>query len=145
MHQRGKESPHLLTFRRYTMSENVPQNDAYQLAIVLAAAGRSTREIAAAVGVCQKTVKRWSKRESFRRSVDSLRADLLTASVGRLYNLMSEATDTLASLLKSGSEQVKLSAASRLIGLALRASDAEMRQRLDELEAQYDEAKRGNL
>ncbi len=117
------------------MSDNVTKTDGFLLAAALAAVGRPAREIASAVGVCERTVRRWNGRPSFRAVVTKLRNELLSTAIGRLLAATGDAADTLAGLLTRSDEQLKFAAAAKILQISLRARESEeLRSKIEELE-----------
>lgn len=117
------------------MSENVTKNDGFLTAAALYAAGRPVAEIASAVGVCSRTVLRWSKRPAFRAMVDKLRSDLLTAAVGKLLDTAGDAVEALKRNLSCGNASAEIAAARSILSTAMRGIEqSDLLKRFEELQ-----------
>jgi hypothetical protein len=75
------------------------------------AAGLSVPDAARASGLSERTAYRRLGRPDFRARVDAARAELVSATVGRLAALGTATAEALAKLLRSRKETVKLGAA----------------------------------
>lgn len=102
------------------MSGNVLNHDAFSLAALAVAAGRSDAETAALAGVCDRTIRRWRVRPAFAAMVNRLREQLLADGMGKLAAAFGGAAEVLAGLLSSAVEQTRLQAAGKIIDAALR-------------------------
>ncbi len=101
--------------------QNVTPNGGGWLNAALAvAAGQPASVAAAAAGVTVRTVRRWLKRPAFKAAVEEIRSQLVSETLGKLLAQNGAAVDTLAALMKSEQDQVKLAAASRLLELTLK-------------------------
>src|SRR6185437_10646580 len=85
-----------------TVSENVTIRDGFTLAALAAASGRPACEVAAVAGVCERTIRRWNRRDDFQAMVRRLRDSMLSDAQGRLLATNGKAIDALAGLLGSG-------------------------------------------
>jgi hypothetical protein len=120
-----------------TPGQSSAENDslADPLAVQLAA-GKTVRDAARTAGVSESTAYRRLREASFRDAVAELRACLVSATVGRLVEGMTEAADVLRALLASESERVRLTAADRLLTHGIRIGELEeLQRRVVELEA----------
>jgi hypothetical protein len=108
-----------------------------QEAVALAlAVGQAVQEAANTTGVGRRTIYRWFKRPAFRRRIAELRAELFGQAVGRLANLAGTAAQTLAGLLESQSETVRLQAARAVLDLGPRLREStELAAQVAELRA----------
>lgn len=88
---------------------------AAQAALALAQ-GKSMREAAQAVGVNEKTVRRWARGAKFRARVEALRAELTDQTLNRLAVCSSAAVAELARLMtSSANDSVRLGAARAIL------------------------------
>jgi hypothetical protein len=116
------------------MAENGRQKGDAALVLALAA-GQTARDAARSAGVGERTATRRLADPAFRRRVEALRADLVRQAAGRLVEGMTQAADTLRSLLEARSEAVRLGAARTILELAPRLREAaELEERLRALE-----------
>lgn len=107
------------------------------------ASGQSVAAAARAAGVHQKTVARWMRRPHFKALVDGIRSEMIQATLGKLLAVNGQAVDTMLSLLESKQDQVRMSAASKLVDLSLRVRQAvEVDRRLGEIENDFAEWRR---
>ncbi len=103
--------------------------------IVCLARGLTLREAARKAGVGERTAYRRAGEVEFRQSVSRARADLVATAVGRLANYTSVAADTLRGLLGSGSDSMKLRAATAILDTAMRGVEqSDLAERLNALE-----------
>src|SRR5262245_41062145 len=78
------------------------------------ASGKSIADVAAAVGVGQRTIYRRLQSPKFRSRLDAAKDALVSQAVTLAANNLSKASDTLVKLLDSKSEMVQLNAARAL-------------------------------
>jgi hypothetical protein len=105
-------------------------------ALALALAGGQTlRDAAAAVGIAERTAhRRWADAD-FRRRVTELRGDMVSRSLGKMADGMTEAAGVLRQLLAAQSESVRLGAARSLLELGVKLRESvELEERLAALE-----------
>lgn len=104
-------------------------------AAALLASGETVTATATKVNVSVRTLHRWKKNPKFRRLVNKLRADMVSAASGKLADGMAQAADTLRGLLADPDSAVKMRAATKVIELSvlLREFD-ELEKRVQELE-----------
>lgn|SRR5262249_3048561 len=103
--------------------------------LLLLASGRTPGEVATALNVSDRTIRRWKTHPKFRAKLDELRRGIIDQASARLADGLSEATDTLKALLKADSDHVKLGAARSFWEYGIRVIDQnELRRRLEELE-----------
>jgi hypothetical protein len=116
------------------MAENGRQKGDAALVLALAS-GQTARDAAHLAGVGERTVTRRLADQEFRREVEALRADLIRQAAGRLVEGMTQAADTLRSLLGADSATVRLGAARTILELAPRLHEAAgLEERLRALE-----------
>ena len=109
----------------------------HEQAALLLAAGRSTAQTAATVGVSRRTLLRWSKDREFAARVTDLRAGLFKRSGGVLARCTTHAASRLGRLLESEDDRVALGAARSVLGLTKTLQEAvEFEQRLAAIEQQ---------
>jgi hypothetical protein len=115
------------------------RKNADEVLIAQLAAGATRAAAAEAAGVSERTVfRRWQDRE-FRRRVAIARTALVSNAVGQLADAAAEAVQTLRSLLRSESDNVRLGAARSILELGPRLRESEeLAARLDILEATID-------
>ncbi len=111
--------------------EHTPED----IAVLAIARGSSQTEAASSAGVHRSTVHRWMQSAEFRDRVADARRGILAQATSKLGDRILTAIDTLASLLESESEAVKLGAARALVTalLPLRQS-VDFEERLARLE-----------
>jgi hypothetical protein len=88
------------------------------------AAGTSVSAAAEQAGVDRKTVQRRLADPAFRRQVAVYRSELIASALGRTADNMARAADTLAGMLDSPSEPIRIRAARALMSLGLRLRDS---------------------
>jgi hypothetical protein len=101
------------------------------------AAGLSLRKAAAKCKVPLRTLARWhSEDDDFLARVSELRTALLDRAAGRLAATGGKAAGTLAGLLASRSEKIRLAAAVKILELGPKLRESgELARQLAELEA----------
>ena len=106
----------------------------------LIAAGKSQPQAAAIVGVFRSTVTRAARGPRYCKLVDEFRAQAIASGVGSLIAAFSTAAAQLARLCKEGTtaDAVKLGACRTVIDAVLRVRDADLQQRVAELERRRD-------
>ena len=87
---------------------------------VALARGLSVRDAARAAGLSERTAYRRASESDFRQEVSRARAALLAQAVGVLADQSTAAARTLADLLSSPSDAIRLRAAVALLGCAVR-------------------------
>lgn len=95
------------------------QKDRLALAV---ASGRSATSAAKALGIPERTGRRWANDTEFRRLVVKLRNQIMARAAGRLASLASKAAVTLGKLLESSDPEIRLKAARAILadGLAVK-------------------------
>ena len=107
---------------------------------VLLAAGSTAVDAAAKVGIHERTVRRWLDEPVFRSDVERLRAEMVTAALGRLSATMATAAEELGDLIKSPDPHVRYKAARAVIELAAKLRETvELERRVEELERRLGE------
>jgi hypothetical protein len=123
------------------MAENANQESA----ALLLASGHSIAAAAERLEVNEKTIRRWLA-AGLQGRVRQLRTELFGQAVGVLTTISSTAAVVLGKLLSSKSERVQLNAAEVVISAAMSAAEqADLRQQVEELQAQVAELKAGKL
>jgi hypothetical protein len=119
------------------MSRFVASEKDVTLAFALAA-GASTSAAAEEFGVNQRTVQRRLNEPDFRQLVADLRAELMGQALGRMAsNMTTRAADSLAALLDSEDERVRLRTCRALLSLGLKMRDSvDLTERVREIEAE---------
>jgi hypothetical protein len=106
-----------------------------RLAILLAS-GRSVKSAASELEIGERTAHTWLDNSCFRAFVSELRSRILDAAVGRLVASTTQAVDTLASLLSSERETIRLRAALGIVDSMIRLREhVDFDRRILELEA----------
>jgi hypothetical protein len=119
-----------------SVSAEIKRSKREQAALLLAA-GRSTAQAAAGVGMCKRTILRWLKCPEFVARVTGLRAELFKRGGGVLARCTTQAAGRLGRLLESDDERVALSAARSVLTLGKTIQEAvEFEQRLAAIEQQ---------
>ena len=110
--------------------------NAQAVAVAGLAAGLTMTEVARQAGVSDRTIRRWLKRDAFRRRVEDARTELITGTVGRLADSAGEAVATLRQLLREGNPPAtRLGAARAILEMASRYRESEeLERRLTVLE-----------
>lgn len=112
------------------------------LLIALLASGRTARESAALCNLSERTIGRRLADSVFSAKVAAARSLLAADAQGKLASLLTEAADTMQSLLKSPLDGVRLGAARSVVDAFAKLTDlvdhsrrlAELAERLDQLE-----------
>jgi len=103
------------------------------------ASGTSLGEAAEQFGVSRKTVQRYLARPGFQRLVARLRGELIATALGRMSQQMTRAADTIAALLDSDEQHIRLRAGRAMLSLGLRLRDSvEIADRIQHLEDEFD-------
>ena len=111
------------------------RSNADHLIVAALAAGTTNQEAATAAGVGERTVRRRLEDPSFRRQVSDARSALLEQAVSRMAGATTEAADTLRSLLKAESENVRHAAAKTLLDLTSKGIELlDLAERIAQLE-----------
>ena len=79
------------------------------------ARGTPVSMIAERLGVNRKTLFRWREQTDFKRRVEDLRCEINARFVGKLFDVGSEAIETLRRLCEHESPQIRLQAARALL------------------------------
>ena len=110
--------------------------NAQAVAVAGLAAGLTMTEVARQAGVSDRTIRRWLKRDAFRRRVEDARTELITGTVGKLADSAGEAVATLRQLLREGNPPAtRLGAARVILEMASRYRESEeLERRLTVLE-----------
>jgi len=110
--------------------------NAQAVAVAGLAAGLTMTEVARQAGVSDRTIRRWLKRDAFRRRVEDARTELITGTVGKLADSAGEAVATLRQLLREGNPPAtRLGAARAILEMASRYRESEeLERRLTVLE-----------
>jgi hypothetical protein len=96
-----------------------------ETALILALArGEGVPAAAKAAGLAERTARRRANDPDFRQQVSRVRCDLLARAAGILADQSTAAARTLADLLSSPSETVRLRAAVALLDSAMKAVEA---------------------
>jgi hypothetical protein len=104
------------------------------LAVALAA-GSNVSVAAEEAGVGRTTAYRRLADPAFRRLVAEMRAELMAEAVGKLAKTMTRAADTLASILDSANENVRLRGARAVLSLGQRLHESvNLDERIREVE-----------
>jgi hypothetical protein len=107
-------------------------DDALLLAL---ASGKTLREAARAAGIGERTATRRLADPEFRRRITELRTEMVSRALGTMADGMSEAAQTLRSLLKAQSESVRLGACRALLELGVNLREVvELEERFAALE-----------
>ncbi|MEI7687398.1 MAG: hypothetical protein WCL32_20515, partial [Planctomycetota bacterium] len=86
-------------------------------------------------GVGERTIHRWRTDSTFRQLVRSHRAAMTERALGRLADGMTEAAETLRSLLRGEGESVRLNAAKAILEIGNKFHELQdIDQRIGELE-----------
>src|SRR5262245_50000279 len=93
------------------------------LALALAAGG-TVRAGAAKAKVSERTARNWLAEDAFRARVEELRAAMLERTMSTTIKASTRAAATLAKLLESKDDRVKLGAAKALLEQAVRLREA---------------------
>jgi hypothetical protein len=107
------------------------------LLVAALASGATLQQAAEAAGVHRRTVSRRNVDPAFRQRVQAMRAEMIGQALGRMADGMTEAADTLRSLLQAEGESVRLGAARAMLELGVKLRDAvELEARIAALEQQ---------
>lgn len=99
------------------------------------AAGARVADAARQAGVSERTAYKRRADPVFRQRVQELRSAMIAAAVGKLADGMDEAAAKIRELVQSKDEKVALAAATKLLELGLKGSDAvNVDERLTDLE-----------
>ncbi len=86
------------------------------LAALALASGQSIRGTATAVGLNERTVRRWARAPTFKAKVERLRAEMTDQALGRLVGLAAGAAGVLGKLmLEADSDATRLAAAKAIL------------------------------
>lgn len=104
---------------------------------ILVASGSTIRAAAKQLQISEQTAYRISEKPAFRTRVNELRSQALSAAVGRLSVLVSDAVECLSSIMANGSDRDKLTAAKTVLAAIAPLTElAELRHRIAALESQ---------
>lgn len=92
-------------------------------AIALLAAGERVDRAAAALGINERTLRRWAADPAFAAEVQAAQSQAFERVRARMEDGMTAAADALVALLGSPSDRVRMQAAGHLIGLGLRVRE----------------------
>lgn len=105
------------------------------LLIAMLASGSTIKDAANSAGVSERTARRRLDDPGFCQRVNEAQAALVGQATGVLAAGMTEAAETLKSLLQAQSERTRLSAARAILWLGLKVREtAELEARLLEIE-----------
>ena len=99
------------------------RHSADELLAAQIAAGKTLRDAAATAGVSEKTAQRRATDPEFRGMVSQLRAGFIGNAAGILADGMTEAANTLRTLLADADANIRHKAAVKLIELGIRAAE----------------------
>lgn len=109
------------------------------------AAGQTLRDAATAAGVSERTAARRAADPAFQRRVEALRAELVSAALGRLAALLSDATDALKRAVSCGKVATEVKAATAIFQQLLKVRDQTIpEERLAAIEEQLRQVKGSN-
>lgn len=101
----------------------------------LLVSGETIEEACRVASVNRTTFYRWMRQPHFKDALTSARDEAFVGAMARLKSTLTQAADTLVSLLQSNDENIKLRTADRVVTHALRISEIEdLQKRLEELE-----------
>ena len=104
-------------------------------ALPLFATNTSILEIARQAKINPKTIYEWLKIDAFKSAVERLRNATFDEAMATIKNTTLSAVKTLAGLLKSDDERIKLAAAKEVLGFAFKSKEIlEVEPRLQALE-----------
>jgi len=83
----------------------------------------SIKEVAAQLGVTDRTVRNWRVNPRFRQAVNEARGELVSTALAGLQHASMEAVGVLREALGSGNEHARLRAADLLLGHLTKLSD----------------------
>jgi hypothetical protein len=122
-----------------------PWNPNQEQAAALLATGSKAKAAAEAVGVSDRTVRRWVADRAFASHVASLRDLAIGATIGRLADGSLKAVDKLLTLVDSLDESIALRASTAILDYTIKVRDhAEMAARVAALEAQAQQTAKGD-
>jgi len=99
-------------------------SDAQRRAIAAIITTRNFEDAATAADVARRSLGRWvAEDELFRRELETARERMLTETLQRLAGITATAVETLADLMTSRRETVRLSAARAVVSLCIRARE----------------------
>jgi hypothetical protein len=103
--------------------------------IAALASGLTVQDAATQAHVSERTARRRLEDAGFRRQVADARSALLEQAIGRMAGATTEAADTLRSLLKAESENVRHAAAKTLLELTSKGLEQlDLAERVEQLE-----------
>lgn len=129
------------------MAENVRAglSPKHRKAAELLVAGHSVRETAAALGVSDRTIRRWAKRPEIVQILQELQEEAWGATVRKLRSLGERAVTTLGEVMRDrqAPPMARVGAARATLELITKLAEVEdLRRRLERLEAVADQVKR---
>lgn len=108
-------------------------------AVILLARGTNSDKVGETVGVSGRTIRRWAEQPDFRTEVDAARRALLDEAVKALAAASRDAIATLHAALTDDSPNVRVRAASVLLGsLPSLTEHLELSERISALESALD-------
>lgn len=117
------------------------RKQADDLIVAAIASGKTAEEAAALSGVSVRTVHRRLANPKFKARIGRVRQTLFETILGRIADGMTEAADTLRSLLKAEGDGIKLQAAKAILEQGIRMRDVvELGARLADVERRLEEA-----
>ena len=128
------------------MAENVRAGllPRHRKAVELLAAGYSTRDVAAAVGASDRTIRRWLKRPDVVQALQEIQGEVWGSTVRKLRALGETAVATLGEVMRdqTAPPTARVGAARATLELITKISEIEdLRQRLERLETMADQVK----
>jgi hypothetical protein len=116
--------------------------NARELAAVAIAGGSTAAAAASAVGVNERTIRKWASTPAFAGRVEQLRKEAVASAVAKLSSAMTVAADELLKLAAHVEANIRLRASRAIIELAVRLKEhAELQQRVADLETRLTEGK----
>jgi hypothetical protein len=126
-------------------TDPTPRNASQAALLALAVASGSTvRSAAVRLGISERTAKRWGATARFKKKVESLRAELLSTTVGRLASESIEAVETLGRIMRDplSADTLKMSCAKAILDkLPLLHEHFELSARVKALESRAEETR----
>jgi hypothetical protein len=123
----------------------VPQNagkgrsaneNAKAVVATLLASGQTIVSAAEKAGVSERCVRKWLAQEEFKAKVEELRNEAVASAMHRLSAEMATAAATLADLMASRDQRVRLRASRSILEMGMKLKEfAEIEQRLRDVES----------
>lgn len=115
----------------------------WERAVAALLAEKTIKDAAAAVGLSERQLRRWTKQPAFQAMYREARRRVVEQAVGRLQSLAGKAADALERNLGCGAPAVEVRAAGMVIDAAVRGVEAaDLVGQVDELERRVREAER---